>query len=94
MWQDVTPSPGSRIVDALEAFRKADKVVREAVIAELLGCETPEIYDRAERAAIRQGKGSYDDLRLDMINRNVGSILQNLRRAGVIAGESTESVPS
>ena len=94
MWTEVTSSPNARIADALESYRKADRVVREAVLAELLGHDTPDIYDRAERAALRQGEGSYDELRLDMINRNVGAILHSLRCAGVNVGGRTESAPS
>lgn len=87
MWHEVVNTPAGRLIDAMEMYRKADAVVRECVTAELLGCDTPESYDRLERAAVRQGAGSFDSQRLDVVNRNVGAILWTLRRAGVnVAG--------
>lgn len=83
MWHEVANTPAGHLIDAMEMYRKADAVVRERVTAELLGCDTPESYDRLERAALRQGKGSFDDQRLDVVNRNTWAILWTLRRAGV-----------
>lgn len=89
MWHEVVNTPAGRLVDAMEMYRKADAVVRECVTAELLGCDTPESYDRLERAAIRQGSGSFDSQRLDVVNRNVAAILRTLRQAGVNVAEKS-----
>lgn len=83
MWHEIVNTPAGRLIDALEMYRKADAVVREYVTAELLGCDTPESYDRLALAAVRQGAGSFDSQRLDVVNRNVGAILWTLRQAGV-----------
>ena len=83
MWQEVKRTPGDHLLEALDTFRKADRVTRECVEALLLGCDTPESYDRLERAAARCGKGSYEDMRLDAVGRNVDAIVRGLRHAGV-----------
>lgn len=83
MWQEVKRTPGDHVLEALDLFRKADRVTRECVEALLLGCDTPESYDRLEQAALRCGKGSYEDLRLDAVGRNVDAIVRGLRFAGV-----------
>lgn len=89
MWAEVTNTPASRMVDALEMYRKADQVVRDCVAASLLGCDTPESYDRLERAAIRQGTGSFDSQRLEVVGRNVDAILWTLRQGGVRVEQCT-----
>ena len=94
MWHDVVGTPAGRLVDAMEMYRKSDSVVRECVAAELFGAETPESYDRLERVAVRQGAGSFDSQRLDVVNRNVGAILWTLKQAGINAAETRESARS
>lgn len=94
MWSEVVNTPAGRLIDAMEMYRKADAVVRECVTAELLGCETPESYDRLEGAAVRQGVGSFDAHRLDVVNRNVWSILWTLQNAGITVAGRPESARS
>lgn len=76
-------TPASHLVDALNRYRTADSVVRECVAAALLGCDTPESYDRLERIALRQGSASFDAHRLDATNQSAGEILSLLQKAGV-----------
>lgn len=83
MWQEVKPTAADRLVEALEIYRKSDRVTRECVQAELLGMETPAAYDRVERAAIKNGSHSYEHRRLDEIGRNVEAIVRSLKAAGV-----------
>lgn len=94
MWHEVVSTPAGRLVDAMDMYRKADSVVRECVAAELFGHDTPESYDRLERAAVRQGAGSFDSQRLDVVNRNVGAILWTLKQAGFNVAETRESARS
>lgn len=94
MWHDVVSTPAGRLVDAMEMYRKADGVVRECVLAELMGHDTPDSYDRIERAAMRQGPGSFDAQRLDVVGRNAGAILRTLMQAGFNVAGTRESARS
>ena len=91
MWHEVINTPAGHLLDAMEMYRKADAVVRECVIAELLGCDTPESYDRLERAAVDHGSQSFDSQQLDVVNKNVGAIIWTLRRAGITVAEKPKS---
>lgn len=94
MWHEVVNTPAGRLVDAMEMYRKADAVVRECVAADLMGYDTPESYDRLERAAVRQGAGAFDSQRLDVVNKNVAAILLTLRQAGINVAEKPVSAQS
>ena len=73
----------------MEIYRKSPAVVRDSVAATLLGFETPSSYDRLQRLAIRNGEASFEQSKLDDVNRNVGAILESLQRAGInVAGNT------
>lgn len=94
MWHEVPSTPADQLVAAMEIYRKSDAVVRDTVAATLLGFETPESYDRLERRAIREGVASFEQSKLDGVNRNVNAILDSLRRAGISVDGSRESARS
>ena len=83
MWQDYKPTPADRLVHAMEMYRLADAVTRESVQCAILGLETPESYDRIERAAIKNGPCSFEQRRLDAIGQTVNAITRELKTAGV-----------
>jgi hypothetical protein len=87
MWQEVPSTPADQLIAAMEIYRKSPAVVRDTVAATLLGFDTPASYDRLERLAIREGVASFEQSKLDDVNRNVDAVLQSLKRAGInVAG--------
>lgn len=89
MWQEVPATPADQLIAAMEIYRKSPAVVRDTVAATLLGFDTPASYDRLERRAIQAGESSFEQSKLDGVNRNVGAILDSLRRAGISVNGST-----
>lgn len=89
MWQEVPSTPADQLIAAMEIYRKSPAVVRDAVAATLLGFDTPASYDRLERLAIREGVASFEQSKLDDVNRNVTAVLGSLRKAGFSIAESS-----
>jgi hypothetical protein len=94
MWKEVASTPADRLVEAMEIYRKSPSVVRDAVAAELLGFDTPASYDRLERLAILNGQASFEQSKLDDVNRNVQAVLHSLKCAGINVAGNTGSARS
>lgn len=82
MWQEVPATPADQLIAAMEIYRKSPAVVRDTVAATLLGFDTPASYDRLERRAIQAGESSFEQSKLDGVNRSVNAVLGSLRKAG------------
>ena len=88
MWTPATPTPADRLIDAMEMYRKSDRVVRECVQSALLGTTEPESFDKIEAASVRGGEGSYEAAKYDNVCRNVDAILHSLKHAGFFVQRS------
>ena len=79
---EYTPTPISRLVDALEMYRKADPLTREYLAATLCGDDLPDDWHKLDAYA-----GVGDPLavaRLDDVKRGAEAIRWTLEKAGAI----------